>query len=197
MNTQSILDLKQEHGPKKVKSVLSKRFSPIVYDSTPVPQADLERMMEAAKWAPSHANTQTWHFYVANKGTAGFDKIVSTLAGYNSEWAKEAPLLMIACYTTIPQADDKYGQNEYAPYNLGVAVQSMLVEALEMDYYARQMGGFDKKQIQEILNIPENIHPWVAVAIGKIGDYEKATEAAITRESAPRTRKDEIYEVLA
>lgn len=197
MNTQQVLELKQKHGPKKVASVLKKRFSPIVYDSTPVPTEDLEQILEAAQWAASHNNTQTWHFYVAQKGTKGFDAILSTLMGYNSEWAKDAPVLMIAAYVTVPADEDKSGQNPYAPYNLGLAVQSLVVESLEMGYYTRQMGGFDKEKAKEVLKATEHVHPWVAIALGKIGDYSKASEAAIARESRPRERKDSFYEILS
>jgi nitroreductase len=47
--------------------VIQSRRSIRRYDPRPVPQEDLERVLEAARWAPSGANIQPWAFIVVEE----------------------------------------------------------------------------------------------------------------------------------
>ena len=195
MNTQQFIDLKQKQGPKTIKSVLKNRFSPRVFGPEPVQEEDIHAMMEAAQWAASHYNTQTWYFSILKKGTATFDNAVATMADYNQGWAKNAPILIVASYITVDE--DKYNQNPYAQYNLGLAAQSIVVEAMTRGYHVRQMGGFDNAKMAEVVKVDSHTHPLVVVAVGKIGDYSKVDDELLGRETAPRERKDSFYEILS
>ncbi|MFN3347280.1 MAG: nitroreductase family protein, partial [Candidatus Bipolaricaulaceae bacterium] len=44
--------------------VLRGRRSVLRFKPDPVPDADLERILEAGRWAPSYANAQPWKFIV-------------------------------------------------------------------------------------------------------------------------------------
>ena len=46
--------------------IIKKRRSifPVQYSDTPIATADIEKVLEAAKWAPNHKKTEPWRFKV-------------------------------------------------------------------------------------------------------------------------------------
>ncbi len=149
-------------------------------------------MLEAARWAPSGHNHQPWHFYFTRKGTKAYTDLFSTLGDYNKSWAKTAPLLILAC--AIPR--NVHGENPFAYYDLGAAVISLILQVQSMGYYARQMGIFDKEKVKKLFSLIAHHEPFVIVAVGAIGDYNKAPKEIVEMERAPRPRKANIVSEL-
>lgn len=50
--------------PEELYELMRKRRSIRVYKRDPVPREIIERVLEAAMWAPSGKNLQNWHFFV-------------------------------------------------------------------------------------------------------------------------------------
>jgi hypothetical protein len=109
------------------------------------------------------------------------------LSEYNYRWAKSAPLLIVAC-------TDETEESQYGKYDLGAAVFSLVLQAHSLGYYCRQMALFDHEKVQKLVD--KNRKPYIIIAIGKLGDYEKAEENIIRYESDPRPRKEKISEEL-
>jgi nitroreductase len=186
MKTQAIIDLRKYKSEKNVSDFFLSRFSPRVFSSQEVPNYDLEIILEAARFSPSSYNRQPWFFYVAKKGSSGFNKISETLIEGNF-WAKDAPVLILACYIE----KDKYGKNDYAQYDLGQAVSALIYQAQILGYYTHQMAGFDKEKAK---NLVEKSHtPFV---LGKIGDYEKADPKIVEMDKEKKERKEEFYRLI-
>jgi nitroreductase len=178
------------HLPKpkfKILDVITKRWSPRHYLSKKIPQEHINQMIEAARWTPSGHNLQPWHFYYAQKPTKAYDKLENILSEYNHRWAKSAPLLIVACIDTKEES-------QYANYDLGAAVFSLVLQAHSLGYYCRQMALFDHEEAKKM--VKKNHLPYIIIAIGKLGDYEKAEESVIRYESDPRPRKENIAEEL-
>ncbi|WP_308443786.1 nitroreductase family protein [Arthrobacter sp. NicSoilC12] len=63
-------------------SELSQRWSPRSFDpDVSITDAQLDALLEAARWAPSASNNQPRRFIVTRRNTPEFDTIVSALAG--------------------------------------------------------------------------------------------------------------------
>ena len=54
-----------------VDPMFLERWSPRAFTGEPMPQALLMSLFEAARWAPSSANSQPWSYIVATKDDAG------------------------------------------------------------------------------------------------------------------------------
>jgi len=189
MKTQAIIDLRKYKSEKNVSDFFLSRFSPRVFSSQEVPNYDLEIILEAARFSPSSYNRQPWFFYVTKKGSSGFNKLSETLIEGNF-WAKDAPVLILACYIE----KDKYGRNDYAQYDLGQAVAGLIYQAQILGYYTHQMAGFDKEKAK---NLVEKSHtPFVLIALGKIGDYEKADPKIVEMDKEKKERKEEFYRLI-
>lgn len=119
-----------------------------------------------------------------------FEKLSETLMPGNV-WAKQAPLLILACYIE----ESPFGKNTYAQYDLGQAVATLVYQAQMLGIYSRQMAGFDKQKAKELVKDPSH-QPFVLIALGRIGDYEKAPKEISEKDSKPRTRKEKIYEIF-
>jgi nitroreductase len=186
MKTQTVINLKKYKSNKKVSKVFLSRFSPRVFSNEEIPNTDLETILEAARFSPSSYNRQPWFFYLAKKETSGFKKLSEILVEGNF-WAKEVPVLVLACYI----ANDQHGENNYAQYDLGQAVATLVYQAQILGYYTHQMAGFDKEKAKNFVD--KNHTPFVLIALGKIGDYEKADERIVEIDKTPKKRKDNWY----
>lgn len=184
ITTKKIINFKKTKLKFPIIKELSSRFSPRFFKEDVVSKKVLNSMFEAVRWAPSAYNYQPWYFYWSQKNSIFYKKIFSCLFERN-QWAKTAPVLIVACY--LKERENNI--NKFAQYDLGSAVMSMITQAQSMGIYARQMGLFDEKKLQKLLKIPDSYAPFVIIAIGKIGDYQKIDNDLLERELQKRERK--------
>ena len=173
-----------------VMKEIEERFSPRHFSSDLIPEKDINSILEAARFAPSGWNSQPWYFYWAKKNSKSFDKIVSCLGEYN-QYAKKAPLLIIGCFIEFIK-----GKKSYFRHDLGAAVMSLVLQAQHLGYYSRQMGEFDEEKIKALFKIKTEHHPFVIIAVGKLGDYRKIDEALLKRDLDPRQRKEDFFKKI-
>jgi nitroreductase len=65
------------------------------YRPEPVPRAQLERILEAARWAPNHRRTEPWRFRVLGPEAQSRLKVA---AGGGAEKLERAPTLVVASF---------------------------------------------------------------------------------------------------
>lgn len=61
--------LKQAPADEEILPVMRARWSPRAFSDRGVPAADLRKIFEAARWAPSSYNEQPWRFLVGTMGS--------------------------------------------------------------------------------------------------------------------------------
>lgn len=168
---------------------LKNRWSPVIFSDRPVEKEKIFSMFEAARWAPSSFNEQPWAFiYATKENTEEYNKLLDCIFEGNAEWAKDAPLLLIAFAKTVHDRNGK--PNKHAWFDLGHAVSNLSAQATAMGLYLHQMGGFDSAKTNDFYNVPENYEPVVAIAIGYMGEYDSAPEGFQNRDKAPRKRNE-------
>ena len=70
--------------------LLASRWSPTVFDSRhELTHAEVELLMEAARWAPSAGNSQPWAFVIGRRGDATHRRLVRHLTRSSSRWASQ------------------------------------------------------------------------------------------------------------
>lgn len=165
---------------------IKERFSPRHFSSQEIPQKNLDSIFEAARWTPSGYNFQPWYFYWTRHGEPSFNKIVSSLAKYN-RYAKNAAVLIIACF--IKKTG---GKKSYYRHDLGASVMSLVLQAQNLGYYTRQMGEFNNRKLLTSLAIDKEHHPFVVIALGRLGDYKKIDSELLKRELDPKPRETDF-----
>ena len=191
ITTKKLIEFKKTKSKFPIIKELKLRFSPRLFKEEKISDKILNSMFEATRWAPSAYNYQPWYFYWTHQNTPAYKKMFSSLSERN-QWAKTAPILIVACY--LKEHEQKI--NRFAEYDLGLAVMSMITQAQSSGIHTRQMGLFDNKKLQKTLSIPKEYVPFIVLAVGKIGDYQKISQDLLERELQKRERKTNISKKL-
>jgi len=171
-----------------VHELIQNRWSPRAFSDKPVPQEVLRSLFEAARWAPSSNNEQPWAYIVATKDDAeNFEKSLGALVEFNANWARKAPVLVIAVAELSFAKNNAPNRN--AQYDVGAASLQLSIEATARGLVVHQMAGFDPETAKEAYDIAQGWEPIAAMAIGYPGDAASLPEPLQSREKAPRSRK--------
>lgn len=144
-----------------VFEAISNRRSIRKYKNTPVEAEKLDKILEAARIAPSASNRQKWKFIIVKKSETR-EKLVN--AAHGQKFVGEAPITIVAC-STEPERVMPCGQHAY-PIDLSIAVSFMILEAIELDLGTCWLGAFNEDEVKKILDIPEEIRVPVMFTLG-------------------------------
>lgn len=148
------------------------RFANRALTDQPVPQEVQEALVEAASYAPSCFNEQPWRFLMATGERHA--KLLATLTPQNQEWAGRAPVLMV----TLAKTTFTHGgrPNPWHLSDAGCATGFLMLEAERRGLTAHPMAGFNRTQVREAFEIPEEFDIVHVTAIGYPGDLELLSE---------------------
>lgn len=150
-----------------------------------VPVDVVDRLIEAARWAPSSMNEQPWRFSIADARVPAFlDQLRALLAPGNA-WALQAPLLILVSASLRHARNGS--PNDMALHDVGAATENLLLQAAAEGLVQHPMGGFDKAAARA--HLPEGQEPTTILALGWPGDPMLLPEDKRAREDAPRVRR--------
>lgn len=159
-------------GPAEpeVHPLLRRRWSPRVWDPEhQVSPAEVESLLEAARWAPSAGNSQPWAFVVGLRGDANHERMCRHLAGSSARWAPSASLLVMnLCHLQVAGTDWEY--SEFAAYDLGQAVAHLTVQAQALGLAVRQFAAFDRAALAAEFEVSDHWQVTTMSAVGRIPD---------------------------
>jgi nitroreductase len=188
------LTANEVHKLKKAPSVdgvlplFHERWSARSFADREVSPETLQKVFEAARWAPSSANEQPWRFLLGRRGDSTWQKLNAILAGGNRAWAHRAPVLILGVAHTRFSRNGT--ENRYASYDLGAANAYLTLQAAAMGLTTHQMAGFDHEAARKAFEIPEEYAMGVVIALGYQGEPAALGDATlIERETAARSRK--------
>jgi len=169
-----------------IHPIIKKRWSPRAFSGKKVDKAVLQRIFEAARWAPSSFNEQPWRFIVGVKGDDTWLKLYECMVEFNQKWAGKAPVLILSVGNTL---SSKGTENQVYQYDVGQSMAYITFQAETEGLVVHQMGGFSKENATELFSIPEDHAPLTMMAIG----YQDAPETLPAdfekMEKTPRERK--------
>jgi nitroreductase len=142
---------------------LRNRMSPIVFDETDFEKEKLPTLVEAARWAPSCSNNQSWNYVFVNKKDTTRMALEDALSRGNA-WAKKAPYLVAVA--SDPDQDCKDNGLPFYAYNAGLSVMCLTIEAEHLGLRVHQMAGWDEQKVKQALRYPSNFRVIVLFALG-------------------------------
>jgi len=178
---------------KKVKTDFSinemslYRWSPRSYAKIPVKKEQLMAIFESARWSASAFNEQPWRFIIGLNGDDTFAKILDTLVEFNQNWAKNASALVLNIYK--PNFTHNGKINDTAAYDLGQAVGSYCLEAVNQGLITHQMSGFDTYKANSTFNMGEEFLSMSITAIGHLAKPDDLPDDLLKIELQNRIRK--------
>ena len=175
-----------------VHPVLNERFSPRAFSDRAITDAELELVLEAARWAPSSMNEQPWRFLVTRKGGDGHAELLAALNPSNQVWADKAPVLIL---NLVHRTLSKNGQENYhARHDLGLATAQLTAQATALGMGLHILGGFNAEMVRTAFEIPDTYDLVSVIALGFPGDPESLPEHLQQRElqHSPRRPLSEL-----
>jgi nitroreductase len=174
-----------------ILDVIRQRWSPRAFDpDRDVSSAELQRLFEAARWAPSSRNEQPWRFVVAaaRRSPDVFAALLAVLTPRNQTWARSAPVLALVAVRLNHEGLEI--ENQHAWYDAGQAVAMLTIQATAAGLSIRQMQGFDPAGARAVCKVPPAFEPAVVMAIGHTGDPTAlANDQHRDAERTPRERR--------
>lgn len=149
-----------------------RRYSERFFDSRPIEQERLDRILEAGRVVPTACNYQPQRFYVIRSKEAMGKLKTVTPFHYN------APMVILVCYdanTVWRNPGDRWYRN----YNSGeqdasIAATTMMYEAEDLGIHTIWVRGFDSQTVADTFGLPENIIPVMMLGLGYPNERAKA-----------------------
>ena len=151
----------------EVLEAIKTRRSIRKYKPAPVDDKSVEIVLEAARWAPSWANTQCWRFIVV-RDSGVKNRLADALIAVGdrpnraADAIKSAPVAVVACdelgksgyYYREPggPATDK---GDWYMFDVALAMQNLTLAAHSLGLGTVHVGAFDAKRVETILGLPE------------------------------------------
>ena len=146
-----------------VMQAILERRSVRKYRPDPVSDDIVNEILEAARWAPSWANTQCWRFVVV-KDEEVRARLAATLTPETNRAAgamREAPIVIVACaelgkagFYKGEQSTDK---GDWFMFDVALAMQNLALAAHAKGLGTVHTGLFDAKEVGKIIGVPEGI----------------------------------------
>ncbi|HAF43007.1 MAG TPA: nitroreductase [Sphingobium sp.] len=175
---------------RAVDPLFLERWSPRAFDASALPQADLDTIFDAARWAPSAFNYQPWRFLYAHRDTADWDRFLGVLLPFNQSWVRNASVIVYILSDTqmaAPGSDDFKPSHSHS-FDAGAAWALLALQATRLGYHTHGMTGVDFDAARRELAVPDRFRIEAAVAIGRQADKTTLPEALQARE-VPSGRK--------
>ena len=166
------------------------RWSPRAFTGETIPENELFRLFEAARWAPSANNSQPWRFIYARRNEGRWTYLLSLLNPGNQVWAENASALVVLVSRTHHQ---RPGESETSPLrthalDAGAAWASLAFQAELSGWRTHAIGGFNRTAAPGVLGIPDGYSVDIVIAIGRQSDSTTLSPELQAREK-PNARK--------
>ncbi len=165
--------------------LLQKRKATRAFSIEKLSEVIIEKLMNAAQLSASCFNNQPWRFLFLTEEDA-LEKGRKALSSGNY-WAKKAPLLIVGFSKKELDCQTKDGRKYYL-FDLGMAVQLILLQATELNLVARPIAGYSPQVIHEEFDIPEEFEVYIMIVVGYEADINELDEKLQEKSRALRTR---------
>ncbi len=129
------------------------------FTDEPIGKDVLEKLLDAARWAPTASNQQRWRFVVVTSPSV--KELIRKFAP--GIFVMPAAFIVI-CVEKTPDANP-WAEATYLA-DCAIAAQNIMLAAYEMDIGSCPALSYAKVAIQEILDLPERIEPLLVITLG-------------------------------
>lgn len=153
------------NGDLDVFEAIKKRRSVRAYADEKVSEEDVERLIDAARWAPSAGNIQPWEFVVVKDVET---KRKLSEAALNETFIEKAPVVIVVC-ADLNRSSRGYGSRGKHLYSLqdtAAATENILLAAQELGLATCWVGAFRDNEVAKAVKAPRNLKPVAIVPVG-------------------------------
>ena len=182
-----LTEIKRATTSVPILDILAERWSPRAWQDRPVENEKLVRLFEAARWAASSGNEQSWRFLLARRHfDESWEDALACLVPGNREWAFAAPVLV---FTAAAKSTGRGRPYAHAWHDLGLAMGNLSAQATADGLHVHHMGGILPDEVRERFGVPAEFDVVTGVTIGYLGEPASLSERRRESELAPRSRR--------
>jgi nitroreductase len=196
---------------KSFLQIVEERRATPSFEGTPVPDADLAKILEAGRHAPSGYNMQPWRFIIVRDPA---QKKRLRAASFNQAKVEEAPVVIVACGDAdgwrngdldemirqgreggMPENFAAHARGQISSYlsnhpnmtawlnrHVMIAFTHMMLMAEVLGYDTAPMEGFDEDKIHEVLKLPLSYAVCAILCIGHAKGKDKFNGGRFSRD---------------
>ena len=142
-----------------------KRYSVRAYKSTPVEYEKLQKVLEAARMAPTADNRQPFQLIIVP--TKGREE--ELLRIYSKPWFIEAPVIICICAIPAESWVRKDGKN-YCGVDAAIVMDHLILAATDLGLGTCWVGAFNPDEARKVLKIPDDMEPIAFTPLGYPND---------------------------
>lgn len=162
------------------------------YINQPIEPEILEKIISAARFAPSWRNGQCWKFIIVTDREKKSELIRCTSA-FNQSWMGKEYAVIIACGN--PEQSGYRNEQRYYLVDVAIAMEHLILAATALGLGTCWIGGFEEDKIKKLFHIPENYRVVAMTTLGypaeRDGIVGKITRSIV--KSANRKPLSESY----
>jgi len=145
------------------------------YRPEPIPDEDLERILEACRRAPSASNRQPWHFVIVGDPE---QKARLAEACRGQTWMADAAYIVVA--VGLPEVSANWYRVDVA-----IAMENLVLAAHGLGYGTCWIGALASEEIRTLCGLPEGTEVVACTPLGVSAD--------VSGEMRPRKEWDEVF----
>ena len=138
-----------------------KRYSVRAYKSDPVEDDKLQKVLEAARLAPTACNLQPFQFIVIN--TKGREAELRHI--YSCSWFVQAPIVICVCGIPSQSWVRQDGKN-YCDVDVTIAMDHLILAAADLGLGTCWIGAFNPDVARKVLGLPDDVEPIAFTPLG-------------------------------
>lgn len=148
------------------QALINARYSVRAYKPEPVPPEKLDRILEAARLAPTAANRQAFRIVVIP--TKGREKELSRI--YPREWFVQAPILLAVVAVPSEGWVRKHDGWNAAEVDATIVMTHIVLAAAEEGLGTCWVAAFDPAAARDVLGLPAEVIPSAFAPLGYAAD---------------------------
>ncbi len=158
--------IKLDGGYLDIMEAIKRRRSVRRFKSDPVKEEDLQKILDAARWAPSAGNMQPLELIIIKDEEV---KQRLAIAALGQPFIAEAPVVIVVC-ANVPRTTRRYGHRGarlYVVQDTAAAAQNIHLAALSLGYSTCWVGAFDDEEVARVIEAPESVRPMAIIPLGR------------------------------
>jgi nitroreductase len=148
-----------------VFEAIKTRRSVRAFTNQEVSEEEVEKIIDAARWAPSAGNIQPWEFIIVRKSEIKRELAVAAL---NQTFIEEAPIVIVVCANESRSAQGygNRGATLYCIQDTAAAIQNIHLAAKALGLATCWVGAFREEEARKVLGIPRGVRPVAIIPVG-------------------------------
>ena len=162
-----------------VLDVIKGRRSIRKFKGEAIPEDILLKLFDAARWAPSWANTQCWEFIVIEDSKIKEELAKTLIPDRNpaKEAVKTAPIVIAALgkkgVSGYYKGSPVTNKGDWLMFDVALAIQNMVLEAHSLGLGTVIVGALDFDRAKQILKVPDDRELVALIPIGYPAEIPK------------------------